>query len=69
MAMDGAPPRDECSDGLMLNLCNVLVRMCEPFCKPKSSLLLKLRPQYCRQQFKEANDQEQRHHHCLGILL
>ena len=69
MSIIGNIPRDESSDGLMLNLCSVLVKLCMPFAQPKGLKMLKIRPQYCRQQFVESNDQEQKHHHAYGMLI
>lgn len=36
------------SDGFALNLCSVLLRLCEPFIKPvNNAKLLKIDPTYC----------------------
>lgn len=36
------------SDGFMLNLCNVMLRLCQPFCdSPDDPKLLKIDPSYC----------------------
>ena len=67
MAIHGNMPRDECSDGLMLNLCAVLIKLCKPFSQPSSPKLLKIQPEYGRQQFTELNLQEQKQHHVLGM--
>ncbi|XP_067950362.1 ubiquitin conjugation factor E4 A-like [Watersipora subatra] len=67
MSSHNAPPRDECSDGLMLNLCAVLLRLCKPFSLPQSPKLMRIHPQYCRQRFSESNDQEAKHHHLWGV--
>lgn len=39
---------DYCSDGFFLNLCHVILRMCQPFSAPNSEKLLKIKPSYCR---------------------
>lgn len=36
-----------CSDGFALNLCTVLLRLCQPFAQPDSLKMLKVHPTYC----------------------
>jgi len=67
MSIQGATPQDECSDGFMLNLCMVLLKLCQPFCQPASPRLLRIRPEYARKEYKEINDQETHQHHSLGL--
>lgn len=44
----GLPDVTSVSDGFMLNLGNVLLRLCQPFCsKPDDTKILKIDPTYC----------------------
>ncbi|KAI0207125.1 Ubiquitin conjugation factor E4 A [Lamellibrachia satsuma] len=36
-----------CSDGFSLNLCTVLLRLCQPFAQPGSVKMLEIQPTYC----------------------
>ncbi|CAI5795489.1 ubiquitin conjugation factor E4 A [Podarcis lilfordi] len=46
------------SDAFFLNLGAALLRLCQPFCKPRSPRLLTFDPTYCA--LKELNEEEQR---------
>ncbi|KAH0519549.1 Ubiquitin conjugation factor E4 A, partial [Microtus ochrogaster] len=46
------------SDAFFLNLGAALLKLCQPFCKPKSSRLLTFNPSYCV--LKELNDEERK---------
>ncbi|XP_044525540.1 ubiquitin conjugation factor E4 A [Gracilinanus agilis] len=46
------------SDAFFLNLGAALLKLCQPFCKPKSPRLLTFNPTYCA--LKELNDEERR---------
>lgn len=46
------------SDAFFLNLGAALLRLCQPFCKPRSPRLLTFDPTYCA--VKELNEEEQR---------
>ncbi|XP_028930766.1 ubiquitin conjugation factor E4 A [Ornithorhynchus anatinus] len=46
------------SDAFFLNLGAALLRLCQPFCKPKSPRLLTFNPTYCA--LKELNEEERR---------
>uniref|UniRef100_F7GT26 Ubiquitin conjugation factor E4 n=1 Tax=Callithrix jacchus TaxID=9483 RepID=F7GT26_CALJA len=46
------------SDAFFLNLGAALLKLCQPFCKPKSSRLLTFNPTYCA--LKELNDEERK---------
>lgn len=46
------------SDAFFLNLGAALLRLCQPFCKPKSPKLLSFNPTYCA--LKELNEEERR---------
>ncbi|XP_038609695.1 ubiquitin conjugation factor E4 A [Tachyglossus aculeatus] len=46
------------SDAFFLNLGAALLRLCQPFCKPKSARLLTFNPTYCA--LKELNEEERR---------
>lgn len=46
------------SDAFFLNLGAALLRLCQPFCKPKSPKLLSFNPTYCT--LKELNEEERR---------
>lgn len=45
LMMTGSQPVQ--SDGFMLNLSSVLLKLCKPFCKPYSPKLLKVDPRFC----------------------
>ncbi|XP_042813323.1 ubiquitin conjugation factor E4 A isoform X2 [Panthera tigris] len=46
------------SDAFFLNLGAALLKLCQPFCKPRSSRLLTFNPTYCA--LKELNDEERK---------
>ncbi|KAM4646271.1 ubiquitin conjugation factor E4 A isoform 2-T2 [Amazona ochrocephala] len=46
------------SDAFFLNLGAALLKLCQPFCKPKSARLLTFNPTYCA--LKELNEEERR---------
>lgn len=46
------------SDAFFLNLGAVLVKLCQPFCKPRSAKLLTFNPTYCA--LKELSEEERR---------
>lgn len=46
------------SDAFFLNLGAVLVKLCQPFCKPRSPKLLTFNPTYCA--LKELSEEERR---------
>lgn len=46
------------SDAFFLNLGAALLKLCQPFCKPKSPRLLTFNPTYCA--LKELNEEERR---------
>lgn len=46
------------SDAFFLNLGAALLKLCQPFCKPKSLKLLTFNPTYCS--LKELNEEEQK---------
>ncbi|KAM8926947.1 ubiquitin conjugation factor E4 A [Pelodytes ibericus] len=46
------------SDSFFLNLSAALLRLCQPFCKPKSARLLTFNPTYCA--LREINEEERR---------
>lgn len=46
------------SDSFFLNLGAALLRLCQPFCKPKSARLLTFNPTYCA--LREINEEERR---------
>lgn len=46
------------SDAFFLNLGAALLKLCQPFCKPKSPKLLTFNPTYCA--LKELNEEERR---------
>lgn len=46
------------SDAFFLNLGAALLRLCQPFCKPRSPRLLTFDPTYCA--LKELNEEERR---------
>uniref|UniRef100_G1SHH0 Ubiquitin conjugation factor E4 n=1 Tax=Oryctolagus cuniculus TaxID=9986 RepID=G1SHH0_RABIT len=46
------------SDAFFLNLGAALLKLCQPFCRPRSSRLLTFNPTYCA--LKELNDEERR---------
>lgn len=46
------------SDAFFLNLGTVLVKLCQPFCKPRSAKLLTFNPTYCA--LKELSEEERR---------
>ncbi|XP_021564390.1 ubiquitin conjugation factor E4 A isoform X2 [Carlito syrichta] len=46
------------SDAFFLNLGAALLKLCQPFCKPRSSRLLTFNPTYCA--MKELNDEERK---------
>ncbi|XP_011494935.1 PREDICTED: ubiquitin conjugation factor E4 A [Ceratosolen solmsi marchali] len=51
------------SDGFMLNLGNVLLKLCQPFCsKPNDIKILKIDPTYCVAQVNENEHYEERLH-------
>ena len=35
-----------CSDGFLLNLCHVMLQLCQPFFEPKHEQLLSVKPTY-----------------------
>uniref|UniRef100_UPI00398F3CD8 ubiquitin conjugation factor E4 A n=1 Tax=Pristiophorus japonicus TaxID=55135 RepID=UPI00398F3CD8 len=55
------------SDAFFLNLAAALLKLCQPFCKPKSPKLLTFNPTYCT--LKELNEEEQkrRNVHIKGL--
>ncbi|XP_069470544.1 ubiquitin conjugation factor E4 A isoform X2 [Ambystoma mexicanum] len=55
------------SDAFFLNLGAALLKLCQPFCKPKSPRLLTFNPTYCA--LKELNEEEQksRNVHMKGL--
>ncbi|XP_078282639.1 ubiquitin conjugation factor E4 A [Rhinoraja longicauda] len=55
------------SDAFFLNLGAALLKLCQPFCKPKSPKLLTFNPTYCS--MKELNEEEQksRNVHMKGL--
>ncbi|XP_008212773.1 ubiquitin conjugation factor E4 A [Nasonia vitripennis] len=56
------------SDGFMLNLGNVLLRLCQPFCsKPNDTKILKVDPTYCAAEAKDENESRERGLHMKGM--
>ncbi|KAG7211137.1 hypothetical protein KM043_010462 [Ampulex compressa] len=56
------------SDGFMLNLGNVLLRLCQPFCaKPCDSSAPKIDPTYCAAEVTDAKDGQARGVHLSGM--
>uniref|UniRef100_A0A8C7Z192 Ubiquitin conjugation factor E4 A n=1 Tax=Oryzias sinensis TaxID=183150 RepID=A0A8C7Z192_9TELE len=55
------------SDAFFLNLGAVLLKLCQPFCKPRSPKLLTFNPTYCA--FKDISDEERRNRsiHARGL--
>jgi len=47
------------SDAFFLNLGAALLKLCQPFCKPRSHKLLTFNPTYCA--LKELSEEERRH--------
>ncbi|XP_060578936.1 ubiquitin conjugation factor E4 A-like isoform X2 [Ruditapes philippinarum] len=56
-----------CSDGFCLNLCHVLLHMCQPFCEAKSHRLLKVKPSYCRAAPKSDDERKTMWVHARGL--
>ncbi|KAH3871922.1 hypothetical protein DPMN_035137 [Dreissena polymorpha] len=59
--------KDFASDGFCLNLSQVLLQLCEPFSRPNSDMLLKVKATYCR--VTPASDQEAKDMcvHAIGL--
>lgn len=57
------------SDAFFLNLGAALVKLCQPFCKPRSPKLLTFNPTYCA--LKELSEEERRNRnvHATGEYL
>lgn len=56
------------SDGFMLNLGNVLLRLCQPFCiKQNDGKVPKIDPTYCAAEVKDANESRSRGMHLKGM--
>ncbi|KAJ8679553.1 hypothetical protein QAD02_015340 [Eretmocerus hayati] len=56
------------SDGFMLNLSHVLLRLCQPFCtKPNDPKLLKIDPTYCAAEAKDATESRDKGIHMKGM--
>ncbi|XP_028320560.1 ubiquitin conjugation factor E4 A [Gouania willdenowi] len=55
------------SDAFFLNLGAVLLKLCQPFCRPRSPKLLTFNPTYCAH--KELSEEERRNHnvHARGL--
>uniref|UniRef100_A0A8C2ZNC1 Ubiquitin conjugation factor E4 A n=1 Tax=Cyclopterus lumpus TaxID=8103 RepID=A0A8C2ZNC1_CYCLU len=55
------------SDAFFLNLGAALLKLCQPFCKPRSHKLLTFNPSYCA--LKELSEEERRHRnvHVTGL--
>ena len=59
-----------CSDGFCLNLCHVLLHMCQPFCEPRfSSRIAKVKPSYCRAVPKSDDERKTMCVHARGISI
>ena len=57
-----------CSDGFSLNLCTVLLRLCQPFAQPGSVKMLKVQPTYCLATVGEARQLVERGVHMKGAI-
>ncbi|XP_052772600.1 ubiquitin conjugation factor E4 A-like isoform X2 [Mya arenaria] len=55
------------SDGYSLNLCYIMLKLCEPFSKPCSKLLLKIQPSYLRAIAADDNDARERGIHSQDL--
>ncbi|XP_014486144.1 PREDICTED: ubiquitin conjugation factor E4 A [Dinoponera quadriceps] len=55
------------SDGFMLNMGNVLLRLCQPFCKLKDDRVPKIDPTYCGAEAKDEAEALQRGVHMKGL--
>ncbi|XP_058800280.1 ubiquitin conjugation factor E4 A [Phymastichus coffea] len=56
------------SDGFMLNLGNVLLRLCQPFCsKPDDTKILKIDPTYCAAEAKDNAQAREKGIHMKGM--
>ncbi|XP_043936827.1 ubiquitin conjugation factor E4 A isoform X2 [Protopterus annectens] len=55
------------SDGFFLNLGAALLKLCQPFCKPRSAKILSFNPTYCT--LRELNEEERRNRnvHVKGL--
>lgn len=55
-----------CSDGFSLNLCTVLLRLCQPFTQPGSVKMLEIQPTYCLATVGDARQLTERGIHLTG---
>lgn len=55
------------SDGFMLNLSNILLRLCQPFSKYSDEKILKVDPTYCAAIPIDSNDAKTRGIHIIGL--
>lgn len=56
-----------CSDGFFLNLCHVMLQMCQPFSVPNSDKLLKIKPSYTRANVSSEEDRKRKCVHARGL--
>ncbi|KAK0174457.1 hypothetical protein PV327_010224 [Microctonus hyperodae] len=55
------------NDGFMINLCSILLRLCQPFCTRNHEKIPKIDPTYCAAEIKDEADRQLRGVHIAGL--